>query len=105
MFTAIGSLWKPVALTNGERYYAFMSTVQEITQAIQRLSPAEREELVEELATVLPELNGDAMWEQTIRDPRPRPALSALADTLDRKYQENPDAFPEMTEEDFDRHS
>ena len=78
-----------------------MSTVQEITAAIQKLAPAEREKLAEELPLLLPELNGDAIWERIIRDPRPRPALTSLVDGLDAEYQENPSAFPEMAEDDF----
>jgi hypothetical protein len=80
-----------------------MSTVEEITEAIQKLSPAEREKLAEELPLFLPELNGDAVWERIIRDPRPRPALTSLVDGLDAEYQKNPRAFPEMTEDGFER--
>jgi len=80
-----------------------MSTVQEITEAIQKLSPAEREKLAEELPLFLPELNGDAVWERIIGDPCPRPALTSLVDGLDAEYQTNPQAFPEMTGDDFGR--
>jgi len=80
-----------------------MSTVQEITDAIQKLSPAEREKLAEQLPLFLPELNGDAVWERIIRDARPRPALTSLVDGLDAEYERNPSAFPEMAEDDFRR--
>jgi hypothetical protein len=80
-----------------------MSTVQAITEAIQKLSPAEREQLAEQLPLFLPELNGDVVWERIIRDPRPRPALTSLVDGLDAEYQKNLSAFPEMAEDDFGR--
>jgi hypothetical protein len=52
-----------------------MSTVQEIETAIRSLSKQQRRELAGHLAFLLPELDGDVIWEQIIRDPRPRPAL------------------------------
>ena len=59
-----------------------MSTVAEIEAAIKALSPSERERLVEDLPSILPELNGDARWERIISDGRPRPALTALGDEI-----------------------
>ena len=59
-----------------------MSTVQEIEAAIQALPAAEREKLVADLPGLLPELNGDAVWERILSDPRPRPALTALGDQI-----------------------
>lgn len=82
-----------------------MSTVQEITGAIQKLSPTEREKLVAELPALLPELDGDAAWERLIRDPRPRPALSALLDQAEAEFRQDSSACPEMSEAEFDRHS
>jgi hypothetical protein len=43
----------------------------------------------------LPELNGEAIWERIIRDPRPRPALTSLVDGLDAEYQKDPSAITE----------
>jgi len=60
-----------------------MSTVQEIEAAIQVLPATEREKLVADLPGILPELNGDAMWERILSNPRPRPALIALEDALE----------------------
>jgi len=42
----------------------------------------------------VPELDGDAYWEALIRDPRPRPALSALGDEVDAAFRANPEQFP-----------
>jgi hypothetical protein len=82
-----------------------MSTVEEIKEAIQTLSPEDREELVACLPTLLPELDGDAAWERIIRDPRPRPALSALLDQAEAEYRRDPSACPETSESEFDRQS
>jgi hypothetical protein len=80
-----------------------MSTVQEIKAAIQALPPNEREELAEALPEILPELNGDAEWERIINDPRPSPALTALGDAIEAEFKRDPEAFPEMRLEDFDK--
>ena len=80
-----------------------MSTVQEIESAIRKLAPAERDQLVRDLPGILPELDGDVAWERLINDSRPRPALSAMVDTLDAEMGRNPNAFPEITNRDFDR--
>ncbi len=77
-----------------------MSTVEEIVDAIKTLPAAERARL----AALVPELDGDARWEAIIRDPTPRPALTALGDEIDARFRENPEQFPEMTEEEFDKH-
>ena len=82
-----------------------MSRVQEITGAIRKLSPAEREELVAELPALLPELDGDAAWERLIRDARPRPALSALLDQAEAEYRRDPSACPETSDAEFERRS
>ncbi len=82
-----------------------MSTVQEIESAIRSLSPEEKDQLVKVLPELLPDLDGDAAWERIIRDARPRPAFSALVDTIEADFQRNPNAFPEIQDNDFDRHS
>jgi hypothetical protein len=82
-----------------------MSTVQEIETAIRGLSPEDRDKLLRDLPSLLPELDGDAQWERIIRDPQPRPTLSALFDEVDAERKRNPEAFPEISERDFDRAS
>ena len=79
-----------------------MSTVQEIESAIRKLAPAERDQLVQDLPAILPELNGDAAWDRIINDPRPRPVLTALVDKLDAEMPRHPQAFPEIKDSDFD---
>ena len=82
-----------------------MSTVKEIEAAIRALPPEEREKLVEDLPSILPELNGDAAWERILHDPRPRPALTALGDQIAAEVKANPQRFPEIRESDFDERS
>ena len=82
-----------------------MNTVEEIKTAIRKLGRAEREELIAELPKLFPELDGDSAWERIIHDPRPRPPLSALLDQVEVEFRRDPTAFPEMTDEEFDRHS
>ena len=81
-----------------------MSTVKEIEAAILALTVVEREKLVEDLPAILPELNGDAVWERIITDPYPRPALTALGDEIEAQLKANPHRFPEIRDRDFDWH-
>lgn len=82
-----------------------MSTVQEIEAAIQALPVTEREKLVADLPGILPELNGDTMWESVLADPRPRPALTALGDEIAAQFKANPSCFAEIQDRDFDSRS
>lgn len=85
-------------------YELIVSTVEEIAAAIRELPDAERARLAESLPTLVPELDGDARWEEIIRDPTPRPKLTALGDEIEAAYRENPEQFTELTEEEFDKH-
>ena len=82
-----------------------MSTVEEIEAAIRLLSSEDRRKLLEDLPALLPELNGDAIWEGIIQDPHPRPAFTALLDQIESEHRRNPEAFPEIQEVDFERRS
>ena len=57
------------------------------------LTVVEREKLVEDLPAILPELNGDAVWERIITDSSPRPALTALGDEIEAQLKANPHRF------------
>jgi len=82
-----------------------VSTVDEITAAIKGLSLEEREDLVARLPKILPEMDGDAKWEQIIHDPRPRPALEKFLEEVEVEYLTNPQNFRETSDEEFKRHS
>ena len=79
-----------------------MSTVQEIEAAIRCLTPNDRGHLFRDLPELFPELEVETAWWKVIRDPRPRPALSALLDEVDAVQSAKPDAFPEIKESDFE---
>jgi hypothetical protein len=80
-----------------------MSTVQEIRDAIRALPQKDRQELAEDMLTILPEINGDAEWRRIIDDPRPSKTLSALADEIDSQMKATPEAYPIITDKDFER--
>ena len=82
-----------------------MSTVQEIEDAIRALPEKEREKLVHDLPSLLPELNAEAEWSRIIHDPRSRPALTALGDAIQAQLTANPEALPEIQDSDFNGRS
>jgi len=59
--------------------------------------------VVQDLPSLLPELNTEAAWSRIIHDPRPRPALTAMGDATEAQLKANPEALPEMRDSDFDR--
>ena len=70
-----------------------MSTVAEIEAAIRALPPKDREQLADDLPSILPELNGDAKRQRIITDECPRPALTDLGDEIAGQLKANPAAF------------
>jgi hypothetical protein len=80
-----------------------MSTVAEIEAAIKALPPAERAQLAEDLPSILPELDGDLVWQRIIADARPRQALSALGDEIEAQFKADPNRFAEIKDSDFDQ--
>ena len=82
-----------------------MSTVEEIEAAIRSLSSTDRRKLLEDLPALLPELNGEAIWEGMIQDSLPRPAFTAFLDRIESEHRGNPEVFPEIQESDFERRS
>ena len=70
-----------------------MSTIQEIELAIRALSPSDREQLAQDLHVILPEMNVDGEWARIIGDPRPRPALTALGNSIEAQWQADPESF------------
>jgi hypothetical protein len=82
-----------------------MSTAHEIEAAIRSLSPLERQKLIADLPSLLPELDGDLAWNRIINDSRKRPGLTALLDEVETDYKKNPAAFPEIKDKDFNFHS
>ena len=82
-----------------------MSSLQEVESAITALSPEDRAKLVRDLPSLIPEWEGDLAWQRILRDPRPSPALSKLVDEIDAEVRRDPQAFPEILDEDFEGNS
>lgn len=80
-----------------------MSTLAEIEAAIMALPSKDREKLADDLPTILPELNGDAIWRHIISDSRPRPALSTLGDEVAAALKVNPAVYSELRDADFEQ--
>ena len=59
-----------------------MTTVEEIEHAIRALSPGERTRLANSLPALIPELDGDLLWEGIARDSAKRATLSTALDEL-----------------------
>jgi hypothetical protein len=79
-----------------------MSTLQEIEDAIRTLPQKEREQLADDLPSILPELNGEREWRRIIDDPQPSKALTAFGDKLDAQWARNSEVFPILTDKDFE---
>ena len=80
-----------------------MSSLHEIESAISALSSEDRARLVRDLPGILPEWVGELAWQRILHDPNPSPALSALADSIDEEFAKNPEAFPEISDADFEQ--
>ena len=92
---------KIIAATLEDSRLVGMSTAQEIGDAIRTLSKKEREKLVSDLPSILPELSADAEWDRIVIDPRPRPALTALGDAIAAEMKAHPESFPKVKDSDF----
>ena len=80
-----------------------MTTVEEIEHAIRALSPGDRTRLANSLPALIPELDGDVLWERIARDSAKRPTLSAALEELDADFERNPGQFRLMQAGDFEQ--
>lgn len=76
-----------------------VKSLGEIEAAIGKLSVKQQKQLVKDLPALCPSAFPADPWDAIIRDPRPRPALSALGDKLDEELRKNPGRFPPLTKE------
>lgn len=78
--------------------------MEEIEEAIRKLTPAERAQLADSLSKLVPELDGDAEWDRIINDSTPSPKLTKFLDEIDARFREDPAQFRELTDEEFDKY-
>lgn len=82
-----------------------MSSLDEIEAAISSLSPEDQAKLVRDLPGLIPEWEGDLLWQRILCSPKRNAALSALADAVDAEFERNPEAFGKITDGDFERNA
>jgi hypothetical protein len=80
-----------------------VSTAQEIEDAIRSLSATERKKLLQHIPQLFPEFAGDAEWDRIIQDGRPRSELTQLLNRYESDLTQEPNSFPKVAEEDFDK--
>jgi hypothetical protein len=105
LWIGFDSVHKTVYLWDESRYLVFMSSVAEIEDAIRSLPAKDRAQLVADLPSILPELDGDAEWERIIGDESKRETLSKIGDEIEAELKRDPSTFPELHPRDFDQHS
>ncbi|HUA68708.1 MAG TPA: hypothetical protein VMA13_09185 [Candidatus Saccharimonadales bacterium] len=70
-----------------------MKSLQEIEEAIAKLPPQARRQLVKDIPALCPDEFPADGWDAILRDPTPRPALTSLLDKLDAEYQQKSENF------------
>ena len=80
-----------------------MTTVEEIEHAIRALSSGDRTRLARALPAIIPELDGDILWESIARDSAPRPSLSVALDEMDAQFAHDPGRFRPIQAGDFEQ--
>ena len=75
-----------------------MKTLLEIEEAIAKLPPKARRQLVQDIPTLCPDAFPADGWDAILRDPAPRPALTSLLDKLDAEYPQKPENFLTLNE-------
>lgn len=70
-----------------------MKSLQEIEEAIAKLPPKARRQLVKDIPALCPDEFPADGWDAILRDPTPRPALTSLLDKLDAEHSQNLEKF------------
>ena len=74
-------------------HFYFVKSLQEIEEAIAKLPPKARRQLVKDIPALCPgEFSADG-WDAILRDPAPRPVLTSLLDKLDAEHSQSPENF------------
>jgi hypothetical protein len=74
-------------------HFLTMMSLQEIEDAISKLPPKARRQLVQDIPALCPDAFPPDGWDAILSDSSPRPALSSLLDKLDAQYQQKPGNF------------
>lgn len=78
-----------------------VTPLQEVENAIRTLSPRDREKLIYDLPSLIPELDGDTLWNRILQNSTSRPPLTSLLNEADAEYRKRPESFPKLKESDF----
>jgi hypothetical protein len=74
-------------------HFSIVKSLLEIEEAIAKLPPKARRQLVQDIPALCPnEFPADG-WDAILCDDTPRPALTSLLDNLDAEHSQNPENF------------
>jgi len=75
-----------------------VKSLQEIEEAIVRLPPEARRQLVRDIPALCPDAFPPDGWDAILSDHSPRPSLSSLLDGLDAEHTQSPGKFLVMND-------
>ena len=76
-----------------QAHFSGVKSLLEIEEAIAKLPPKARRQLVRDIPALCPgEFPADG-WDAILNDPAPRPALTSLLDRLDAGRSQNPEDY------------
>jgi len=75
-----------------------VKSLLEIEEAIAKLTPESRRQLVQDIPALCPDAFPADGWDAILHDDKPRPALASLLDQLDTEYQKKPENFLRLNE-------
>ena len=70
-----------------------MKSLLEIEEAIAKLPPKSRRQLVQDIPALCPDVFPADGWDAILCDDAPRPALTSLLDKLDAEHSQSPENF------------
>jgi len=79
-------------------HFSAVKSLLEIEEAIAKLPPESRRQLVRDIPTLCPDAFPAGGWDSILHDTTPRPALTSLLDKLDAEYPQKPESFLTLNE-------
>ena len=70
-----------------------MKSLLEIEEAITKLPPKSRHQLVQDIPALCPDAFPADGWDAILNDAAPRPVLTSLLNKLDAEYTQKPESF------------